>query len=407
MVDSLELEIRKGENEHQYIWRLHKFVNDGKMTWNELADAVNSHWREDDTEYYGESAYRKPVQQAEAYYADVFSKMQGEDFAKQIEEQKRELIKERQKLFATKTEYSRTIRQQSRFELFYENVAKEICRLKAPEFKVRPCSLYPENKCYVLSFGDIHAGACFHNDTNNYSFEEITRRFNALLEYMIAFIRKNGIATVKVVGLGDNVQGILRISDLQLNESTVVQATVFAAKTISEFLNELSGYADVEYYHVPTSNHTQTRPLGTSASVLAGEDVEYIIGNYIKDVLKDNPAVRVFTNFGEDYIEIPVFGFSVLAAHGHKIKSVEEYVKDISFKNRKFYDAVITAHFHSGREITVGENGKNDVEILVCPSFVGTCPYADSLLKGAKAACKIFAFDERYGHTDTYKIVLN
>ena len=53
MVDKLELEIRKGESERQYIWRLHKFVNNGDMTWNELADAVNTHWREEEDEYFG------------------------------------------------------------------------------------------------------------------------------------------------------------------------------------------------------------------------------------------------------------------------------------------------------------------------------------------------------------------
>lgn len=406
MVDSLSLEVRKNENERQYIWRLHKYVNDGKMTWSELADAVNSRWRSDAEGHFGESTYRKPVQQAEAYYEDVFSKMQGEEYARQIEEQKRELIKERQKLYATKTEYSRDIRQQSRFELFYDNVAKEITCLTPPEFRVRPYPLR-ERKCYVLSFCDIHAGACFSNDTNTYSFDEITRRFETLLSYTVDFVKRNNAYKIKVVGLGDNVQGILRISDLQLNESSVVQATVFVAKAISGFLNALSEYTEVEYYHVPTSNHTQTRPLGTSASVLAGEDVEYIIGNYIKDVLADNRAVSVFTNFGKEYIEIPVFGFNVLAAHGHKIKDIEGFVKDISFKNRKFYDTVLTAHFHAGREVVVGESGNNDVEVLVCPSFIGTCPYADSLMKGAKAACKIFVFDEKYGHTDTHKIILN
>ena len=53
------------------------------------------------------------------------------------------------------------------------------------------------------------------------------------------------------------------------------------------------------------------------------------------------------------------------------------------------------------------EGKDNDIEILVCPSFIGTCPYADSLLVGAKAACKIFVFDEKYGHTETHKIILN
>lgn len=401
----MDFSIHENETEREYIWRVGKYVSEGKITWKELANIINEKWRDSEEEYRDESAYRKPFQSAKSYYEDVFSKMISNEYSDNIAEQKRELEIERQKLYATKTEYTRSIRQQSRFELFYENIAKELITIEPPRFKTR--SYIHNNKCSVLTFCDIHAGAVFKNNTNNYSFNEITRRFEVLLSYMNDYVYKNDISRLKVIGIGDDIQGILRLTDLQINESSVVEATVFVAKTISHFLNELSSVCDIEYYHVPSSNHSQLRPIGTKASELANEDVEYIIGNYIKDVLSENSAITVVTNFGNDYIEVPIFNFNVLATHGHRIKNIENYVKNISFKNRKFYDTIIVAHFHSGKEIVVGEGKNNDVEVLVCPSFIGTCPYADSLLLGAKASCKIFVFDEKYGHTDTYKIMLN
>ena len=401
----MDFSIHENETEREYIWRVGKYVSEGKITWKELANIINEKWRDSEEEYRDESAYRKPFQSAKSYYEDVFSKMISNEYSDNIAEQKRELEIERQKLYATKTEYTRSIRQQSRFELFYENIAKELITIEPPRFKTR--SYMHNNKCSVLTFCDIHAGAVFKNNTNNYSFNEITRRFEVLLSYMNDYVYKNDISRLKVIGIGDDIQGILRLTDLQINESSVVEATVFVAKTISHFLNELSSVCDIEYYHVPSSNHSQLRPIGTKASELANEDVEYIIGNYIKDVLSENSAITVVTNFGNDYIEVPIFNFNVLATHGHRIKNIENYVKNISFKNRKFYDTIIVAHFHSGKEIVVGEGKNNDVEVLVCPSFIGTCPYADSLLLGAKASCKIFVFDEKYGHTDTYKIMLN
>lgn len=401
----MDFSIHENETEREYIWRVGKYVSEGKITWKELANIINEKWRDSEEEYRDESAYRKPFQSAKSYYEDVFSKMISNEYSDNIAEQKRELEIERQKLYATKTEYTRSIRQQSRFELFYENIAKELITIEPPRFKTR--SYIHNNKCSVLTFCDIHAGAVFKNNTNNYSFNEITRRFEVLLSYMNDYVYKNDISRLKVIGIGDDIQGILRLTDLQINESSVVEATVFVAKTISHFLNELSSVCDIEYYHVPSSNHSQLRPIGTKASELANEDVEYIIGNYIKDVLSENSAITVVTNFGNDYIEVPIFNFNVLVTHGHRIKNIENYVKNISFKNRKFYDTIIVAHFHSGKEIVVGEGKNNDVEVLVCPSFIGTCPYADSLLLGAKASCKIFVFDEKYGHTDTYKIMLN
>ena len=401
----MDFSIHENETEREYIWRVGKYVSEGKITWKELANIINEKWRDSEEEYRDESAYRKPFQSAKSYYEDVFSKMISNEYSDNIAEQKRELEIERQKLYATKTEYTRSIRQQSRFELFYENIAKELITIEPPRFKTR--SYIHNNKCSVLTFCDIHAGAVFKNNTNNYSFNEITRRFEVLLSYMNDYVYKNDISRLKVIGIGDDIQGILRLTDLQINESSVVEATVFVAKTISHFLNELSSVCDIEYYHVPSSNHSQLRPIGTKASELANEDVEYIIGNYIKDVLSENSAITVVTNFGNDYIEVPIFNFNVLATHGHRIKNIENYVKNISFKNRKFYDTIIVAHFHSGKEIVVGEGKNNDVEVLVCPSFIGTCPYADSPLLGAKASCKIFVFDEKYGHTDNYKIMLN
>ena len=38
---------------------------------------------------------------------------------------------------------------------------------------------------------------------------------------------------------------------------------------------------------------------------------------------------------------------------------------------------------------------------------LGSCPYSDSLLKGSKAAVKIYGFDYLHGYTDMKKIILN
>lgn len=49
------------------------------------------------------------------------------------------------------------------------------------------------------------------------------------------FVLDKNISNLKVLCMGDDIQGILRLSDLQLNESSVVKATVFVAKTIARF----------------------------------------------------------------------------------------------------------------------------------------------------------------------------
>jgi hypothetical protein len=316
------------------------------------------------------------------------------------------LQKERYKIQAEKVELNRILRQYSRFELFYEKIKESIQVFPVPQFEYE-INTSNKNKEHILTISDVHAGAKFKSENNEFSYEECTKRFNKLFSYMVNYIQENNISQLKIINGGDDIQGLLRITDVKLNESAVVNATVFIAKLISQFLNDLSNYCCIEYYQVPTSNHSQTRPLGTKASEIASEDIEYIIGNYIKDVLVHNPRIVVNTNFGKDYINIPIFNFNAIALHGHTIKNVKNAIKDLSMLHRKFYDYCFLSHFHASEELTVGEGITNDVEVLICPSMVGSCPYSDKLMKGAKASCKVFVFEEINGHTRTDKIILN
>lgn len=316
------------------------------------------------------------------------------------------LQKERYKNQAVAVELNRLIKQRGRFEFFYENIRDSIQAFPTPQFEYE-LNHSSQEKEYVLTITDIHAGANFISQNNKYSYEECKIRFDKLFSDMVDYVIENDITHLKVLNGGDSIQGILRISDLKLNESSVVEATVFISKLISSFLHNLSKYCYIDYYHTPSANHSQTRPLGTKASEIASEDVEYVIGNYIKDVLVHNDRVTVNTNFGKDYINIPIFDFETIALHGHTIKNTKNAIKDLSMLHRKFYDYCFLAHFHASDEITVGEGLSHDMEILICPSFIGSCPYSDKIMKGAKASCKVFVFDEINGHTRTDKIILN
>ena len=198
------------------------------------------------------------------------------------------------------------------------------------------------------------------------------------------------------------------ITDLKLNETSVVEATVMIARMIAVFLNELSAYCYIDYYHTPTSNHSQNRNLGSKASELALEDMEYVIGNYIHDMLINNNRVNVHLNNGYDYIEIPIFNFNILAMHGHTIKNLDTALKDLSATHRKLIDYIFVGHWHNGKVIPGNEHEHHDTEVLMCPSFQGTDPYAfNKLGLSSKAACKMFIFDRKYGCTGTEKFILN
>lgn len=392
----------ENEDLHTYALRLYENKSEYGLNSESIAELLNKETGKN----HGESAYRK-------FYAAMRKGMEYQkslnisdsDELAALEEKKREIIAERDRLSMVRREYNAAIKKKSRQEIFYENIAQTISTLEVPDFQIKDIEDMSDTD-YVLTLADIHAGSFFDIGTNAYSYDICTQRFETLLSKTISFISDNRIAHMNVLCLSDTVQGILRKSDLKLNESSVVEATVYISKTIAKFLNELSRYVVVDYYHCPTGNHTQLRNLGSDRNELKDEDVEFIIGNYINDTLINNPNVVVHTNFGKDYIEFDVLGHNVIGMHGHTIHNVGTAIKDISFYNRRFYDILFLAHYHGGASAVNGANVNHDIETFIVPSFIGTCPYSDGLMKSSNPACMIYTFKENHGVVDTHKILL-
>lgn len=400
------------ENESQYIWRIGQAKDAGLInyTWGDLSPILNAELDIDETEWRGESAWRKKYRVMQQAYDDVFSKQQfGENHVNELQQQKRELDKARYKLQAVNLESNRLLKQESRFELFYENVRDVISTLSPPEpIVVESNKYHSKNKEYMLTIADVHAGAKFEINGNRYSLDECEKRFEKLLQQVVEYIIENNIRKISVVELSDTIQGILRVSDVKLNETTVMVAVVTIARIIANFLNELSAYCEVNYYHTPHSNHSQMRPIGTKASELATEDLEYVISHYIKDILAHNQRVNVHLNDFQDEIWVNIFDYNIIALHGHTVKNIKTALKDLSAKHNKLIDYVVMGHFHNGQSVAGNERDGYDTEVLVCPSFQGTDPYAfNKLGYSSKAACKMFIFDEQHGCTGTEKFILN
>ena len=315
-----------------------------------------------------------------------------------------ELRKERIKLQTANVERNRLDRAEARQEMYYEHVGQIIKTLPIPDFEqiTDTNDKVDDQRDYVLTITDVHFGAEFLSENNKYSKEIALERFEYLLDRTIHFIKQNKLTNLKVTCLGDSLQGLIHLTDLKINDSSVVKSCVEISRIIANFLNQLSKY------HVPSANHTQTRGLGSRPNELMDEDLEYLIGNYIKDLLSNNTRISVtLAEEGKQYVIIPVEGYEILAMHGHQIKSMESAIKDLSMVRRDFVEYLLLGHFHAGKSITCNEGCLNDAEVLVAPSFIGSDPYSDSLFKGSKAACMIYGFNSLYGHVESHKIILN
>ena len=396
------------ETEEQYLWRMGHYIGDGLVSsWKEIGDIVNSQLCDDENKWKDCDTFRRQISTAKRYYDNVFSKMGNDkEYDPDIQKQLEALRKERIKIQTLNVERNRIDREEARRELFYEQVHTLAQTIPVPEFNALQIKENIE-ETYVLCLADIHAGAKFKSLTNEYSLEIMQDRFDLLSVDVINFIERHGVKKLIILGLGDTVQGLIHTNDLKINDSSMVVAVVTVAKTIAMFLTKLSQYANIDYIHVGSSNHSQLRLLGTKPNELMDEDVEYIIAHYIEDLCSANSRIRVRApEAGEWFTKLNIEGYNVIAMHGHQIKNFETILKDLSAKTNEIVDYLIVGHCHTGKEISGYEGVCHDTEVLMCPSFVGCDPYADTIFKGSKPAVKIFGFDELYGHNESYKIIL-
>lgn len=402
-----DLKRRADENTEQYLWRVGKMIDDGVYAnWESVTNVVNEELHIPQDKWKGESAFRKHYASGKKFYNNVFAALEGDNYLNELHKQQEELFKERKKLSAIKLEYNRWLTQEARRELFYENIAETIPQtdIKIPKYSSNGDSQQRE---YVLTLSDIHYGAEFRSMNNEYDTNEAISRFAALRDRALKFIEEKNLERLIVLGLGDDIQGIIHMSDISLNQQPVVKSIVEVSQLISELLIALSNKCKIEYYHVPSANHAQTRPLNSKANALSYEDVTYVISHYIETAVDGNDNISVhLAPETQDYLSFKIFDFNIYASHGHTVKNISQHQRDISFVTGIHYDYAFLGHFHESKNINMGERLFHDCETLIAPSFVGSDPYSDSLYKGSRPASMIYGFDPYEGHIESYKIIL-
>lgn len=377
-------------------------------SWQDVANIINNILGTAFTE----SKYRKNFRLYSQGYHDSQAKL-VEEHSTELENKLNEIKKERIKLQTLNIERNKLDRIEARKELYYEQIGNMITTLPAPElnveYKPEIAKIYEDvEELYLLTIADIHSGAVFKTEYNEYSPDIMIDRFADMTERTINFIKKHNCKVFYVIGLGDFIQGCIHMNDLKINDSTVVKATVQVSQLMSLFLNNISKYAHINYYHIISSNHSQMRYLGTKASELMGEDMEYIIGHYIKDSLVNNKNIDVFVDEeASDYKEFEIQNYKIIAMHGHQVKDINTVLNNISSKKNEMIDYVLLGHQHNHKVVTGNDGCTYDTEVLVSPSFVGSDPFSDSIMKGSKAAVMIYGFHEYEGHNETYKFILN
>lgn len=348
---------------------------------------------------------RDTLELLDEYAEDILGKDE-DDYISTIRESQREVKKERVKLQTEKAEYNKWIREDAREELFIEKIIDAMKECTPPP--VRPVVVKQEEtpREGVLCFADCHFGAEFkvfglNNEVlNEYSPEIFYSRMDELLSETVKRANENGLSKIKVLFLGDALDGFLRHSQLMTLRYGVVDSAIYYGKYMAKWLYELSQKFEVEYHQV-CGNHGELRLLDGRKNEHLNDNIEKVTLEIIRAYNINNPNLRIIENKSGN-IFTNVCGYSILGVHG-EFKDSKSAIKDYMNVYNENIDYLICGHKHHSSLVNCGYQ-KYAIGI---GSIVGSDDYSIRILKTAEASANFLVFEEGKGRTVDYSIPLN
>lgn len=395
------------ETEDEALMRIGSAKRDGLLdaTWVEITDWFNANFRQDETEYRSESAYRKKFKNfIDAKDMLVKQNAIESGTSDELSVKLRELEKAKIKIQTEKLEYNRWLREEARDELICEKICsiiRECNSLISPD----PITVDKSSRSAILCYGDEHYGTEFtiyglHGEIiNAYSPEIFEQRMWTLFHKVLKIIDKEDLNTLYVFALGDFTDGILRCGQLMKLRYGVIESTVRYANFIANWLNELSKHVKIKYQMV-YGNHSELRLLGQPKGTFKEENTGLFVREMINARLENNPNFEMTVN-PTGLIFDNIEGLNVLGIHG-EVRNMESAIKDFANTYNTDIKILIGGHMHHYKAETVGVNR----EVINVPSIIGIDDFSMSLNKTSNPGATLLVVEGNTGISVEYKIKL-
>lgn len=381
-----------------------KVLGHSDVDWQDIVDALGLNVHRD-TLRKGTFLFSEMKEYFEEKYKNISSNGQLD----LLTQKKLELQKERNKLSAEKSELNKWIREQSRTENIYEKIEEAIGRLEPIEPPRLRMSYFKKTNEAVVDLADSHFGRegvikGVHDETiAEYSIDIFKKRMWDLFLKIVDIIQREEITHVTVLNLGDSIDGLIHLNQLQFLQLGVIDQAMQYAEFMSEWLNRLSEFATIDYRSV-LGNHSEIRPLNSQRGEFEQENMERIIVWYIKTRLSNNSGIKVFD--AASFIYFDVVGTKIAATHGQTEKNLEQSIKDYMMIYQVPIHILKTGHLHHHNNKTIGMSGLQNIEYIQSPSICGIDAYSMKLKRTANAGSLLTIFEEDYGKLCTYDIRL-
>lgn len=319
---------------------------------------------------------------------------------------------ERQKMRDIQKDIRKDMRELSRTELICEQIQNAIKSLEPIKFENTIVPINNPKKDLIIGMGDFHYGADFEvyglrgEVLNKYNSTVFEKRISELTEHILRICIKESPEQLTIMIVGDMLDGLLRVSQLQRLEFGVVESTIRFAEAFTSWLVNLAKQINlpIRVYAV-RGNHGEIRPLGTKAAQFPEENMERIVMHYLHARFKDVPNVIIEDNDAPMVKTIDVCGYHFVLTHGQYNK-IDAMAKDYINLYQKPVDAFVIGHWHKSQTFSSGVLPEGNIYVECVPSFCGVDPYAQSRGYTSQPGATAVLIEEGYGRRCVYPIVL-
>lgn len=343
-----------GENEEQYLWRLGQAKDSGliDLDWNEIADIMNREFREDESEYRSESAYRKLYQCAvKLFNAGVFDRYTSEDERiKELLEAKHALQIEKQKLSDERTELNRALREQARKEAYIDLVSRQIQKVEPLKLEYTEKNYRSTDNDLICHITDLHAGIDIDHWYNRFNMDILRERLWNYLDQLFVIQKRHNSQNCYVV-IGEILSGLIHHELRIENNENVVEQFIYVSSLLSEFLAEVSKKFNKVYVYVTPGNHS--RVVANKEMSLRGENFDVLLPYYLKASLQNYTSIIIEDNMKDcDVAIFKVRNSNVFGVHGDK-DEISNVVQRFTMIFGIKPDIVLMGHRHTNAMTTI------------------------------------------------------
>ena len=398
-------ELTRQENETIKSYKLRLFRNKElyDIDTKQIADLINK----ETGETFNESTYRKWFRNYEEGFVDARKEsLSDEDVLKELTLKQQSLQKEKVKVQTEKLGLNQALREEARFELTVERLIDAIKTaepIQVPELIARTSK---QERSGALFFGDCHYDKELEikglrgEILNKYNVEVFEDRMWNLLDQTVSICKKEGFTEIYSFMLGDELEGMLRISQLMTIKYGITESAVRFARFIATWYNELSKHIRLKIFST-YGNHTDVRLLTGKKGDFPHENISKIINELVKEILRDNKNIEIFDN-DTDKIYTNIQGYNILGIHGEE-KDIKQAIKDYTYMYNERIDYVVSGHKHHANSESLGIR-KGSIGV---GSIIGIDDYSMDLKRMSDPSAAFVVFEEGYGKIQEYTIVLN